>query len=70
MASSTCETALELADSLGPEEKLRLIQELTARVSAPPTTGKTGSILDLRGLGAEIWQGIDAQEYVNRERDS
>lgn len=24
----------------------------------------------LRGLGKEIWQGIDAQEYVNQERDS
>jgi hypothetical protein len=28
------------------------------------------SILDLEGLGKEIWQGIDAQAYVDRERDS
>lgn len=27
------------------------------------------SILELRGLGKEIWNGIDAQEYVNQERD-
>ena len=26
------------------------------------------SILKLQGLGKEIWQGIDAQEYVDRER--
>jgi hypothetical protein len=24
---------------------------------------------ELRGLGAEIWQGIDAQEYVDQRRD-
>ncbi|MGA7937162.1 MAG: hypothetical protein WCA35_26665 [Kovacikia sp.] len=28
------------------------------------------SIMELEGLGKEIWQGIDAQEYVNQERDS
>ena len=27
------------------------------------------SLLDLEGLGAEIWQGIDAQQYVNEQRD-
>ncbi len=26
------------------------------------------SVLDLEGLGREIWQGLDAQEYVNQER--
>jgi hypothetical protein len=28
------------------------------------------SILELDGLGQEIWQGIDAQMYINEERDS
>lgn len=27
------------------------------------------SILDLAGLGKEIWEGIDAQQYVNELRD-
>jgi hypothetical protein len=26
------------------------------------------SILELEGLGAELWEGIDAQEYVNELR--
>ena len=26
------------------------------------------SLMELEGLGAEIWQGIDAQEYVNELR--
>jgi hypothetical protein len=32
--------------------------------------GKKHDVTELRGLGKEIWAGIDAQEYVNRERDS
>jgi len=27
------------------------------------------SLLELEGLGAEIWQGIDAQQYVDNLRD-
>ncbi len=33
------------------------------------TPSSSHSILELAGLGAEIWQGIDAQEYVHRLRD-
>ena len=28
------------------------------------------SIMESEGLGKEIWEGVDAQEYVDRERDS
>lgn len=34
-----------------------------------PNSNKQRSLLELEGLGAEIWQGIDAQEYVNQLRD-
>lgn len=27
------------------------------------------TLLDMEGLGAEIWQGVDAQQYVNALRD-
>jgi hypothetical protein len=27
------------------------------------------SLLELEGVGAEIWQGIDAQQYINEQRD-
>ena len=44
------------AESLSRAEQLRLISET--------------SILTLQGLGKEIWQRMDAQDYVNRERAS
>lgn len=28
------------------------------------------SVMELEGLGAEIWKGVDAQEYVRKERAS
>jgi hypothetical protein len=28
------------------------------------------SVMELEGLGADIWKGVDAQEYVLKERNS
>ena len=28
------------------------------------------SLLELRGLGKDLWKGIDAVEYIREERDS
>ena len=33
-----------------------------------PSAEPKHSILELRGLGKEVWKDIDAQEYVNQER--
>jgi hypothetical protein len=57
--------------SLKPEEQLSLVEIISARLKK--TLGKKRikhSILELEGLGAEIWKGIDAQEYVRKERES
>jgi hypothetical protein len=39
-----------------------LIQDVSAE------TGQERSLLELEGLGAEIWQGVDAQAYVDELR--
>ena len=28
------------------------------------------NIADIRGLGKEIWEGVDVDAYINEERDS
>jgi hypothetical protein len=57
---------------LPPSERLRLIT-MTAQDLAQQTDTTEGhterSLLELEGLGAEIWKGIDAQDYVNRLRE-
>ena len=56
---------------LTPEQKLRLITliagELTEQIHTLPQPRRR-SLMELEGLGAEIWQGIDAQEYVDQLR--
>jgi len=66
---SNYQELLEQAKNLTAEEQLKLVAELISVVrNRVIDKSKKRSILDLEGLGKEIWQGIDAQEYVNQER--
>jgi hypothetical protein len=50
--------------------RLRLIELLAHDLAiATEQLPATRSILELEGVGAELWRGIDAQEYVNALRD-
>lgn len=60
---------------LSLDEQLRLLEDLAEQIrqqlslkQVPPK--RKHSILELEGLGQEIWKGIDAQEYIDQERDS
>jgi hypothetical protein len=70
VALTTYQEVLERVKHLHPEEQLRLLEELAAflrhRISAQPRR----SILELQGLGKRLWQGIDAREYVDQERNA
>jgi len=61
----TVEELIEAASRLTPEERGRLVRAL-----AENTTEPLHKITELRGLGKEVWNGIDAQDYINAERDS
>ena len=45
-------------------------QEVTQILSHSLSEPQPLSILELKGLGKELWKGIDAAKYVNNERDS
>ena len=68
MSTVVYQHVLGQAERLSPDDQLRLVEELAAHVRRQVRRDKKHSILELRGLGKEIWQGIDAQEYVNQER--
>ncbi|NER53020.1 MAG: hypothetical protein F6J92_41565, partial [Symploca sp. SIO1A3] len=61
---STYHEVRSLAESLTPNEQIQLIEELLGsirqRVTLTPKPKR--SILELRGLGKEVWHGIDAQD--------
>ncbi|HTG15539.1 MAG TPA: hypothetical protein VK747_09755 [Blastocatellia bacterium] len=72
MATMTAKEIYEqLVKRLPPEERLQLVEMLNRDLAArPPDERKKNkrSLMELHGLGAEIWEGVDAQEYVNELR--
>jgi plasmid stability protein len=66
-----------LPDALYKKLKLRarrdhrsIAQEATHLLAAALEPQAPLSILELEGLGKELWQGIDAAAHVERERQS
>ena len=55
---------LEQARTLSVEERRELARQLMDTLEHP----QPRSLRELRGLGKAIWEGIDAQEYVNQLR--
>jgi hypothetical protein len=72
MSTNAYEEALNYARQLPTDEQLLLLQELAALVRQQITIKEEPlhTFLELEGLGKEVWEGIDAQEYINQERDS
>jgi hypothetical protein len=60
----------EYIEALPAVDRLRLV-ELIAHGLAETVHDipQWRSLLDLEGLGEEIWQGLDPQTYVNELRD-
>lgn len=56
---------------LSAAERLRLVVMIVDDLAIQPlepVEKPKRSIMELHGLGKEIWEGIDAQEYVNELR--
>jgi len=72
MATLTAKEIYEqLVKNLPPEERLQLIEMVNKDLAAgPPDEPEKNkrSLMELHGLGADIWEGVDAQEYVNELR--
>ncbi len=67
-SATTYKETLERVRQLDPADQARLLEELAELVRQHTATRRKRSILELEGLGKEIWEGIDAQEYVRQER--
>lgn len=71
MTPTRIETIYEQHIKPLPEaEQLRLVALIVHQLAAVAAhePRKPRSLLELEGLGAEIWQGIDAQQYVDTLR--
>lgn len=55
----------EQAQSLDPADRKTLVKMLVDSLDSSPRR----KLSELRGLGAHIWQGVDAQAYLDEMRD-
>ncbi len=53
---------------LSNNEKIILLYKLISEISQFIEGDKKLNIYDIKGVGKKVWAGVDAQEYVNRER--
>jgi len=51
-------------ENLTPDEQLRLLGEIASIVRYRVSPKPKCNITELEGLGKEIWQGVDAQDYI------
>ena len=63
----TVAEALNQAKALSPRERRELMSLLVDLLAADKTATQR-RLSELRGLGAKIWQHLDAQVYVDQMR--
>jgi hypothetical protein len=61
---------LQQAKTLSVQERKELVKLLVDSLDVPEAVPcQQRRLSELRGLGKEIWEGVDAQEYVNQLRN-
>ena len=69
-ANNSYDEAKRSVEALPAGDQLRLIAELAGRLGGQIERQPRRSLLELRGLGKTVWQNIDVDEYLRRERSS
>ncbi len=70
MKMSDYEEILDQARRLSLEDQARLVEELATLVRSRIQAWPKHSILEFEGMGKELWQGIDVEQYIEEERNS
>ena len=69
MSSDTRIIYEEYIRALSREEQRLLFNVLQGELDNDDHNGQRRSILDLHGLGKDIWQGVDPNKYVRNLRE-
>jgi hypothetical protein len=70
MAAVSYNRVISEIKELSMTDQLRLLEEMVGLIRRRTTSDQSRSILELRGKGKQIWQGIDVQKYIDEERAS
>lgn len=69
MAKDITEAILKQIRDLPRSEQEEIVAEIQKQLAQTGRPHKR-SILELRGLGKEIWEGVNVDEYLREERES
>lgn len=64
------ETIYKEISKLSNNEKITILSKIISEISISVDRNHKVSIYDIKGIGKGIWKGVDAQKYVNKERES
>ena len=56
--------------AMARRDRRSVAQQVIHLIETADSASPKRSILELRGLGADIWEGINVSEYIATERDS
>lgn len=60
----------KLVQHLSLEEQHKILGDLNTLLVPQMTLKPMFSILELEGLGKEVWEGVDVDQYLEQERDA
>jgi len=70
MSTYIYDEILEQIQLLTPDEQLQLLADITTMLRHQGEPRPKHSIMELEGLGKEVWQDVDVEKYIDEERDS
>jgi hypothetical protein len=68
MSKEEYRTVRNQAQRLSTDEQFQLLEDLVVMVRK--NSQPQHSILELEGLGKEVWEGVDVEEYIRESRGS
>jgi hypothetical protein len=70
MSNDAYNTALNQVQQLSPDEQFQLLEDLAVMLRQRNAHKPQHSILEFEGLGKELWERVNVEDYINEERDS
>ena len=70
MSTSAYQQVLNLVKQLTIEEQLMLLEKLARMRRYQITAEPEHNIMEFKGVGKDVWAGVDVEAYINQERDS
>ncbi|MBI4722480.1 MAG: hypothetical protein HY769_05715 [Candidatus Stahlbacteria bacterium] len=70
MSNSKAGVLYKEISQLNNNEKIVLLSKLMTEIATNIKKDIRVNFYNIKGVGKEIWKDIDAQEYVNKERES